>query len=124
MESFEFNNQLVPQSLLSVDDLGECAIEATNDEGYFYYLVIRTSLGMTTIAKCGPVVPDVNMLPDGYATELVRMKYDGQKLGSVVNKWLNDKKKLTEAKIITIDEALEQFRDLGEYMKNYSEEVY
>lgn len=120
----EYNNQYVPQNLLDVEQLSSCAIEASNDDGLFYYLIIKTSLGTSTIVTCGPVVPDVNLLPDGYSVTLNRMKYDDNKVESVVIKWLNDKKKITDAKILPIEDAIAQIRDLGEYMQNYSDEVY
>lgn len=122
---FEFNQQLMPQNLLSVEQLGQCAIEGTNDDGYYYYLIIRTTLGICTIAECGPVVPDVVMLPDSFTTKLSRLKCDEKKLTSFINRWLNDRSKLlTDAKCISVEDALSQFRDLKEYMENYSEEVY
>lgn len=125
MALFEFNNQLMPQSLIDIDNIGDFAIEANNDEGAFWYLVIRTSLGTTTIASCGPVVPDIELLPDGYCCYLTRMDYKEEKLIKWINMWLNDRgKKLVQAKVINIDDAINQFRDLGEYLTNYSKDIY
>ena len=125
MALFEFNNQLMPQSLIDIENIGDFAIEANNDEGAFWYLVIRTSLGTTTIASCGPVVPDIELLPDGYTCYLTRMDYKEEKLIKSINMWLNDRgKKLVQAKVIDINEAIDQFRDLGEYLENYSKDIY
>lgn len=125
MPTFEFNQQLLPQSLVDIQELGQFALEGINEEGYFYYLVVRTSLGTVTLADCGPVVPDITLLPSGYQTSLERMPYKEDKVSRAINMWLNDRsKKLTEAKVIDIEEAIAQFRDLGEYLTNYSDEVY
>ena len=125
MATFEFNNQFVPQSLIDVDEIGQFALEASNDQGYFWYLLVRTSLGTVTIASCGPVVPDVKLLPSGYSCWISRMEYKEQKLEKAINTWLNDKNKaLTEAKLIDIDEAIDQFVDLGDYLRNFGDEVY
>ncbi len=123
MITFEFNQQLMPQSLIDVENIGDFAIEASNDEGVFWYLIVKTSLGVTTMVSCGPVVPDVNLLPSGYCTYLSRIDYKEDKLIKQINMWLNDRsKKLTSASIVDIEDALDQFRDVGEYMRNYSED--
>lgn len=121
--TFEFNQQLMPQNLIDIENVGDFALEGINDEGNFWYLIVKTSLGVATLASCGPVVPDINLLPSGYCTYLSRMEYKEDKLAKQINMWLNDKsKKLTQANIIEIEDALDQFRDLGEYMRNYSED--
>lgn len=122
--TFEFNQQLVPQSLINVESVGEFAIEAFNDEGYFYYLIIKTLLGTCTIASCGPIIPDVNLLTSGLKICLDKCQYKEDKLAKTINFWLNDKsKKLTNARIIDIDEALDQFPDVALYMRSLSEET-
>ena len=121
--TFEFNQQLMPQNLIDIENIGDFALEGINDEGNFYYLIVRTTLGITTLASCGPVVPDVNLLPSGYCTYISRMQYKEDKVAKQINIWLNDKSKaLTKASLIEIEDALDQFRDLGEYMRNYSED--
>lgn len=121
--TFEFNQQLMPQNLIDIENIGDFALEGINDEGNFYYLIVRTSLGITTLASCGPVVPDVNLLPSGYCTYISRMQYKEDKVAKQINIWLNDKSKaLTKASLVEIEDALDQFRDLGEYMRNYSED--
>lgn len=116
----EYNNVFNPQNLLEIKDIGHCAIEGYNDEGLYFYMVIITVRGMSTVATCGPLIPDVQELPNGYQCDLNIMKYDVKKLNSVVSKWLNSRKPgksapITSAKIICIEEALAQFRDVGEY---------
>lgn len=121
----EFNQQLMPQNVINVEELGQFAIEAWNDEGYYYYLIIRTLLGTTSIASCGPVIPDVEMLPSGFTMNLDKVPYKEDKLTRTVTMWLNDRsKKITNAKTIEIPEAIEQFRDLKEYLKTYSEDTF
>ena len=123
--TFEFNNQYVAQSLIDIDEIGVFAIEARNDAGEYYYMVVRTLLGTVTMATCGPVVPDVALLPTGYSTYLTRMPYKEDKISNAINKWLNDtKKQLTVANLIDINDAIAQFRDIGDYLTNYGEELF
>ena len=122
-EQFEFNMQPCPMSILDIENIFQCAVEATNAEGEYYYLVALTSLGVTSIFTCGPVVPDVFFLPNGYSTNLTRHECDDKKVSKFINSWLNDRyKKLQEAKIISFKEAKEQFRDICEYLDEYGKE--
>ena len=119
MATFEFNNQFVPQSLVDIENIGQCAIEASNDEGYFWYLIISTSLGTVTIASSGPSIPDVALLPGGYSCSFYTMEYKENKLEKAINTWLNDRGKcLTQARVIEVDEALDEFRDIAQYLRN------
>lgn len=122
---FEFNKQLMPQNLVEIDEVGEFGLEASNDEGYFYYLVIRTLLGTTTIATCGPIIPDIEMLPSGFKMTLDKMPFKEDKLAKTISFFLNDTKKgITQARVISIDEAIKQFRELKDYLINFSEDTF
>ena len=124
-EQFEFNMQPVAQGLVDVEDLGYFAIEASNDEGLYYYIIVRTLLGTTTIATCGPVMPDVNMLPSGFKVTLDKIPYKEDKISLTVKKWLNDRSRLiTQAHPIDVEDAIEQFRDVGAYLRDYSEDTF
>ena len=122
---FEFNNQLMPQSLLEVDNLGEFGIEAHNDLGYYWYMVVRTILGTSIISTCGPVLPDIALLPDGFSMNLQKEDYKEDKIARIVSKFLNDfKKGITDAKVIDPIEAIDQFRELKDYLKTLREETF
>ena len=121
---FEYNNQYVPQDLLTVDEVGRCALEGSNDDGLYYVLIVRSSMGVATFIECGPYAPDVAVLPSGFSMSINRMKFDAKKVGGYINKWLNDKKKLTHVDVVPEEEAIEQFRDMKEYIRLYGDEVY
>lgn len=115
---FEFDNQLTPQNLIDVNDIGQCCIECVNKEGSYYYIVIKTSLGTTTIVTCGPVDIDLDTLPNGYTTSLKRMDYKEDKIAKEIKFFLNDRtKKIVEAKEVSLEEALNNFRDLATYLR-------
>ncbi len=120
---FDYNKQWLPQNTISVKDIGQFAIEASNDDGYFFYLIIFTQLGICTVASAGPIIPDVFELNQGYGCSMYTMEYKEDKLEKNISNWLNDRsKKITQAREITIEEALDQFRDLGEYLRKIVEE--
>jgi hypothetical protein len=126
MAVFEFDNEFVPQNSIEIEETGNFALEAINEEeGFYFYLLIKTSLGTTTAVSYGPVVPDFTRIADGYKAELVRFSYKEEKLNKFISKWLNDREKhITAAKIINQEDAMNEFRDLKSYIENYSDEVY
>ena len=77
MFKIEFNNQYVPQNILDIESVGNACIEAINeDDGLFYYLLIKTSLGTTSIFEYGPVIPGIDKLYDIYNISFTRMQYN------------------------------------------------
>ena len=115
---FEYNNQLLPQNLIDINDFGQCCLECSNEDGFYYYIIIKTTMGTTTIATCGPVVPDVDLLPSGFMTTLKRMDFKEDKVCKELKTFLNDKKKITEAKEIPFDQAIDNFRELSQYLRD------
>lgn len=87
MPKITFNNQLVPQGLLDVESLGNVCIEATNEgAGLFYYLLIKTSLGVTSIFEYGPIEPDFDRLWENYTVSYSRFSSNDKKLTLYVSK--------------------------------------
>lgn len=122
---FEFNHQLLPQDFIEIEQIGEFGLEATNDLGYCWYMIIKTFLGTSVICTCGPIIPDISIIPSGFTTHLDKIPYKEDKLAKTINYFLNDSKKgITSAKIISFDDAIDQFRELKDYLKNFSEDTF
>ena len=126
MMTFKFNNEYVAQSLINIDDIGNFALEGVDEHnGFFYYLLVKTTLGTTTILTFGPVVPDVKLLPDYYNITYQRLQFKDKVIYKYINMWLNDKiKKISNAQLIEEDVLLNELRDIKDYILNYGEEVY
>jgi len=115
---FEFNKQLSAQNQIDIENIGSFALEAYNDAGAYYYYLVKTILGQCVIASCGPVIPDIANIPSGFSVNLYKMPYNEIKLIKSISLFLNDKyKQITEATEIDIEDAIEQFRDIKEYLK-------
>ena len=105
---------------LDVDNIGDCAIEAWNEEGMYYHIIIRTDCGMSTITTSGPVMPNVDLLPSGFKQDLYIMPYKEDKLMKTIANFLNDgSKKIKEAKTMEIEDAIAEFRDLKDYLERW-----
>ena len=126
MLTIEFDNQYTPQNFIEIESVGNVCIEAINeDDGLYYYLLIKTSLGTTSIFEYGPVIPDIDKLFDSYVVSFDRMSYNEKKLSLFLRKWLNDRKRnITAAYVIDESKFLDNYKDIAYTIKNYSMEVY
>ena len=126
MPNIKFDNQYVPQNEIDIENVGNVCIEAINEnDGLFYYLLIKTSLGTSSIFEYGPVVPDINKLHDIYNVSFTRQPYNDKKLLLFISKWLNDRmKKITSAAIIDENTFLDNYKDICYTIKEYGTEVY
>lgn len=77
---FEYDHMQVARSVLEVENIGQCALRATNGLGEDYYMVIRTSLGKSYIFTYGPIAPDLEGLPTRVSCLLERIDYNEAKL--------------------------------------------
>lgn len=123
---FKYNNQYIAQNDIDITDIGNFALEGINEEdGFFYYLIMKTKLGTSSIFSFGPVIPDSKLLADEYKLEYKRAQFKDKFINKYISLWLNDReKKLSNAQVIDENTALEQFKDIKEYILNYSDEVY
>ena len=126
MASFDFANAWTPTNSIDIPEIGNFYLEGIDEEnGLYYYLMIKTSLGTASIMWFGPIVPDVELLPSGYESKFERMSFNDKKVQNWISKWLNDKEKqITAAYVIDEDKFMKNFRNLEIYMKSYSDEVY
>lgn len=126
MPNIKFDNQYVPQNEIDIENVGNVCIEAINEnDGLFYYLLIKTSLGTSSIFEYGPIVPNIDKLYDIYSVSFTRQPYNDKKLLLFISKWLNDRmKKITSAAIIDENTFLDNYKDIAYTIKEYGTEVY
>lgn len=106
--TFEYLQRVVVDGSLDVENIGDCTIQANNDFYQEYYLIIRTTLGWTEVAEYGPYSPDLPMLQENYQIKYSRFEYSQSKIERIIDKFLNDPKRLiTQAKIISLEEIRE-----------------
>lgn len=116
---FNYYYDTIAMASIDVEDIGNCAIEAHTDLGEFYYLLIRTNLGISTIVTYGPIVPDIDLLPKVVNCRFERIEFKDTKLVAVINKFLtNPYYKITSANELEYEEAVKNCRDIIDYVKN------
>lgn len=82
-----YNTQSVQIDSIYVEDIGNCALEAIDEDGGFYYIAIKTVEGGTDVIQFGPVIPDMELLPKAYKASFDRMSYSDTKLKNIIQKW-------------------------------------
>lgn len=106
---FDYLERVVVEGQLDVDNIGQCIIQANNDMAEEWYLFIKTELGWTEIIDCGPVVPDLDLLHPNFQIKYSRIEYNEGKLERIIDKFLNDPKRLiSQAKVV---EDIDTIRD-------------
>lgn len=119
MKTFEYFYTTTAVGELEVEDLGNCCIEAANDLGMLYYLVIDTKLGWCRIFEYGPALPDFDELPKSVYCSFSRIEYDERKLMKKVSEFLNSTaKQITQAFEVDRDVCFSNCKSLLAYMEN------
>lgn len=117
----DFYSEFNPLKTLEIKDIGKCAIEGVNPDGFYFYLVIITVRGVAHMFTCGPLIPDLDDLPPGYTVNYSTINFNIQKLKKTVSAWLNGRKPgkskpINEAKLVDIDYAISQFKNIKSYV--------
>lgn len=108
---------------LEIEDLGNCCVVANDDQGLFYIIIVRTSLGTTRIMEYGPSAPDFDTLPKGVNQTFSRLDYNEGKIRSTIDKFLNNPyRQITQAFVMDIQEGFALCKSITDYMMN--EEAY
>lgn len=86
---------------LQVDDIGDCCIQANNDEGLFYYLLIESNMGWVKILEYGPAAPDFDELPKAVTCNFNRIEYNEKQINKRIEEFLNNRyRNITQAQLV------------------------
>ena len=86
---------------ISIDNIGNCIIQAFNDDGDSFYLIIRTVLGISRIFQIGPI-------QDGAITQCYcsfkQIDYDDYKIDKIIKKFIGTNSSITQINVIDINQ--------------------
>lgn len=91
--NYQYLRQVSFMDSISVDDIGNVILDGYNDLGERYFLIIRTLLGVSRILEFGPIQPGAKTFCQ---CTFQQMDYDEKKIDKIIDKFLNDKKMLTQ----------------------------
>lgn len=78
---------------IEIEDIGNCCIDALNDSGDEYYLIIETELGGSTITECGPFMADMGPNTGFFYFSHNYRPFKESSIKKVIDKFLNDERK-------------------------------
>jgi hypothetical protein len=119
MASFAFNNQLTPQSEIDIEKIGNCCLCGYSEKtGFSYYLLTQSDLGSVEIFTYGPIVEDIDEIPDNYNCAYQKTAFEGKKIATFINKWLNDRsKQITDATEVDKEQFIANLKDMRVLIK-------
>lgn len=91
---FEYQIRSVANDTIDIDDIGNVCLEAYNDDGQLYYLMISTDLGFTTVTQVGAIIADTDDIDSYFDFNRKSFEYNETKLTGIINKFLSDGKHL------------------------------
>lgn len=113
--SFEYMAQTTYLDTITVDNIGECCIEAFNDLGQSWYLWVTTKLGKTKVLEYGPYFDGIK--PDSCYCSFMKFDYSDMKVDRIINKFLNNtSRRITQTKIVDPKDIIDYIVPLKEYM--------
>lgn len=108
--------QTIVNGSLEIENVKNCAIEANDDMGNYYYLIIKTNMGISNVLEYGPV--NKYEISGTAYQKFKRAEINDIKLKKIVSDFLNNElRKITQAKEVPFEVAYENYPSLLEYLK-------
>lgn len=116
---FEYSVQKVCNESIDVVDIGNTALRCTNSRLDNYYIILKTTMGKTSILKFGPVCPDVEVLLNDFTASYKKIDYKETSICKEIDKFINDfRKEINNIEEITEYEAWQDFPPVQQYFEN------
>ena len=113
--SFNYFYTTTAEDCIDIEDIGNVCIQASNDTGQNWILLIRTKLGFSYILEYGPFF--YGKITEYLSHTFQRIEYSEYKLEKKINKFLNEPKRvITQVQIRDEEEALELMTNVVEVM--------
>ena len=116
---FEYSVQKTFNESIDVVDIGNAALRCHGSKLDFYYIILKTVMGKTSIIKFGPVMPDIEVLFNDFSVSYKKIDYKENLIEKEVDKFINDyKKEITLIEEITEYEAWQDFPNIQQQFEN------
>jgi hypothetical protein len=116
---FEYSVQKTFNETIDVVDIGNTALRCRGKKLDFYYIILKTVMGKTSILKFGPVMPDIDILFNDFTVSYKKIDYKENLIEKEVDKFINDyKKEITLVEEVTEYEAWQDFPNIHDQFDN------
>ena len=79
---------------IDIPDIGNTCINAFNDFGLEWYLIIDTHQGWTRIKEFGPLLVDTDSIATYFDYTMYQYEYSDKKINKVIDKFINNNKRM------------------------------
>ena len=93
---------------IDVIDIGNVCLNALNDYGQEWYLMINTELGWTTIKEFGPLLVDTDNIAPYFDYKMFQYEYSDKKIAKVIDKFINNQKRMITQVFEVSDSIVEE----------------
>lgn len=112
---YDYAQEKVFTKQLDIEDPGNTCLKAIDITKSEYYMLIKTTMGKTSVLKFGPVVPDIPMLLEGFETTYKKFNYKENTINKEIKLFINDPKKEIDEVVETLSsEAFEAYPNIEE----------
>lgn len=123
---FEFDGETLYHNSIDLDNIHQVCIKATDNQGFSYWLIIRTLLGECSCLDWGPLVDGDTLLPDSTSIRFERFESDDRRIQKKIKMFLSPKNqgkcKIVEVMEMDFNKALDEGINLLDYMRGFSKE--
>lgn len=113
--SFNYSYKATAEDCIDIPDVGNVCLQASNDVGQNWVLLIKTKLGFSYIMEYGPFYYD--RITEYLNHTFQRIEYSEYKLEKKIDKFLNEPRRLiTQVQFKDIDETLDLMTNVVEVM--------
>lgn len=113
---FKYLYEMQATGSVGVEDIGNFCMSCTNDLFQEYILVVKTELGVTQVFTFGPWLVDSQYPVYNCSLSLTKFDYSSSKIEKIVDKLLNSGIPISQATVITLEEAKDRIVDLRRFL--------
>ena len=116
--TFEYLATRTFMDSIDIEDIGNVCLNAMNDIGNEYYLIIETHLGWTEIKEFGPCLVDSDKAQNYFNLLYIKFEYSDSKIIKNIEKFINNEKRdITQVYFVDKQIALDRLSQLkiGDY---------
>lgn len=113
--TFEYMFENVAQDMITIGEVGEVALDMFNDDGYEWMLSAHTRYGVTKLITIGPMIADIDVIPNNFQFTYQYDSYDENKISKIIKNELNNpRRSITQVVEISQEEFRERLNNLVE----------
>lgn len=113
---FKYFYQMEATGFLDVDDIGNVCLSLTNNLMREFIIIVKTEYGQTKVISFGPWVIDMTLPCCDCTLSYREFEFSESKIETIIDKALNGYNAITQATVITEEEAKSRIKNLVDFI--------